>query len=434
MNAAPDINIDDANLIELRATNFKKLKAVRIRVDGSVIQITGPNDAGKTSVLDAFAAAVGGKAFKPKNPIRKGELKAEVFADLDSIRVTRRWWRDTPDGEISSAVEVVNRDGSKPKQPQSTLDRLRGTDIAFDPVEFMRMPAKDQFDILKSLVPGVDFADIAKRRQELFDKRTQAGRDRDREKGAADAIRVPANTPLKLVDIAEVLAELREVSEANALLARTRAARSRAEQEIETGQNEVDAMRIQIRELTKRADQLDTTIAAAQRKLDDAKPLGPDFDTDDLQQKISTAEVTNANVRLLHQQDQHRASMEGHVEEYQRLTDEIAALDDEKNRAIEKAKLPVSNMSFGTDEILMNGVSFSDASKAHQIRAGIAIAMALKPKLKVILLYDGSLLDKESMKALAEIIAANKFVAIIERVAVDGGPVGVVIEDGEVVS
>lgn len=434
MNGISDINTEDANLIELRATNFKKLKAVRIRVDGSVIQITGPNDAGKTSVLDAFAAAVGGKSFTPKNPIRKGELKAEVFADLDSIRVTRRWWRDTPDGKISSEVAVVNRDGSKPKQPQTTLDRLRGTDIAFDPIEFMRMPAKEQFDVLKRLVPGVDFDDIAKRRRELFDKRTQAGRDRDREKGAADAIHVPAQTPLKLVDIAEVLAELREGTEANAVLARTREARARAEREIEQGQNEVDAMRIEIRELTKRADQLDATIAAAQKKLTDAKPLGEDFDTDNLQQKIATAEATNANVRLLHQQDQHRIKFEDHAAAYAQLTKDIDALDDEKNRAVEMAKLPVPNMSFGDDEILMNGVSFSDASKAHQIRACTAIAMAMKPKLKVILIRDGSLLDKESMKALAEIVSANKFVTLIERVAVDGGPVGVVIEDGEVVS
>ena len=41
-------------IIALQAENLKRLVAVDIRPDGNLVQITGKNGAGKTSVLDAI--------------------------------------------------------------------------------------------------------------------------------------------------------------------------------------------------------------------------------------------------------------------------------------------------------------------------------------------------------------------------------------------
>ena len=43
-------------IISLEAENVKRLKAVRIRPDKTVVMIEGKNEAGKSSVLDAIAA------------------------------------------------------------------------------------------------------------------------------------------------------------------------------------------------------------------------------------------------------------------------------------------------------------------------------------------------------------------------------------------
>ena len=44
-------------ILKLQAENVKRLKVVEITPDGNVIMIGGPNDAGKSSVLDSMEYA-----------------------------------------------------------------------------------------------------------------------------------------------------------------------------------------------------------------------------------------------------------------------------------------------------------------------------------------------------------------------------------------
>ena len=59
------------------------------------------------------------------------------------------------------------------------------------------------------------------------------------------------------------------------------------------------------------------------------------------------------------------------------------------------------------------------------------MAMVSNPKLRVILIRDGSLLDSENLKVIQEMAADLDFQVLIERVD-DTGKVGIYIEDGEV--
>ena len=61
----------------------------------------------------------------------------------------------------------------------------------------------------------------------------------------------------------------------------------------------------------------------------------------------------------------------------------------------------------------------------------MAIGLAMNPKLRVLLIRDGSLLDSEGLKMLAEIAEGYDAQIWLER-CTDGQPIGVVIEDGEV--
>jgi len=60
-----------------------------------------------------------------------------------------------------------------------------------------------------------------------------------------------------------------------------------------------------------------------------------------------------------------------------------------------------------------------------------AIGMALNPRLKVMRIQDGSLLDGENLETLAEMARAKGFQIWIERVG-GGDPGAIVIEDGSV--
>ena len=73
-----------------------------------------------------------------------------------------------------------------------------------------------------------------------------------------------------------------------------------------------------------------------------------------------------------------------------------------------------------TDEgVTYNGVPFSQASSAEQIRVSLAMAMALNPKLRVVRILDGSLLDADSMRQVAEMATAADYQVWVERVADD---------------
>ena len=66
------------------------------------------------------------------------------------------------------------------------------------------------------------------------------------------------------------------------------------------------------------------------------------------------------------------------------------------------------------------------------MRVSVAIAMAANPKLRVLRIKDGSLLDENSLALIADMASENDYQVWIERVDTTG-KVGVVMEDGAIV-
>lgn len=424
-----DVNVKNYRLVELRAENFRKLKAVRIKIDGSVLQVGGRNQQGKSSLLDVVAAGIGGKDAFPATPIRKGASSAEIMLNFGGLKLTRTI---TPKdgGGVDQKLVFEYADGRRPKNPQAVLDELRGSPIADDPVEFSRMKPKDQFDLLKQLVPGVDFNAIARERQKIYDERTQVGRDYDRAKATAESAARDAGNlddiPTTMVDVAGLAAELRAVSDHNSTIDRRQAGRDSAAAEIEGKRDEADQLMAKARKLNEEADEL-------QKKLNAAEPLPAKKDAAAIEKQIAEAENRNELVRFAAQARAKVSDSEALGKRYDALTLEIDAVDKQKTDAIAAAKLPVPGLGFGDDEILLDGLPFSDASTARKIRTATALLMALKPDLRVLLVREGSLLDKDARAALQADAEANDFVVLMETVG-DVEPGGIVIEDGEVVS
>lgn len=61
--------MENLRIVRLTAENIKKLRAVEIVPSGNVVQITGPNGSGKTSVLDAIYYALAGAGAHPSRPV-----------------------------------------------------------------------------------------------------------------------------------------------------------------------------------------------------------------------------------------------------------------------------------------------------------------------------------------------------------------------------
>ena len=93
--------------------------------------------------------------------------------------------------------------------------------------------------------------------------------------------------------------------------------------------------------------------------------------------------------------------------------------------------MPISGLGFDDDGVTYQGVPLKQASAAEQLRVSVAMAMALNPKVRVIRITDGSLLDSDNLALIEQMAADQDFQVWIERVD-ETGTVGVVIEDGQV--
>ena len=77
---------------ELRAENFKRVKAVQLTPAPSGLTVLGGNNnQGKTSVLDAIAWALGGDRFRPSNPKRdESVIPPNIRLELSNGLVVER--------------------------------------------------------------------------------------------------------------------------------------------------------------------------------------------------------------------------------------------------------------------------------------------------------------------------------------------------------
>lgn len=394
-------------IVSLTAENVKRLKAVHIEPDGTLQVISGRNAQGKSSVLDAIWLALGGGAAQRETakPIRDGEETASVTLDLGDIKVERTWKGG------KTALTVTSAEGAKFSSPQSMLDALVGR-LSFDPLAFTRLDAKSQLAALLDLVDlDVDLDEIAAERQRLYDERTEIGRQG---KALGDVPEVDESLPTEERSATELLSKIRQAQEDNA-------ARTEAERGVRIAADKVA-------ELEAELANWQTTLKGRQATV---KALPPATDTAALESDLANVEANNVAIRANNAARERATVKKSLTADYNARTAEIDALDKSKADALAKAEFPIEGLGFTEDGVTYQGVPFSQASSAEQIQVSLAMAMALNPKLRVLRIMDGSLLDSDAMKVIADMAAKHDYQVWVERVA-DSSGVGVVIEDGEV--
>ncbi|MEY4760655.1 MAG: hypothetical protein RLZZ200_511 [Pseudomonadota bacterium] len=423
-------------IIGLQVENFKRLVAVNIKPDRSLVEIRGRNGQGKTSVLDAIWAALGGKAAAPIKPVRAGAEEARISMDLGELKILRVF-KNGSDGTVTTSLSVTAADGARYGSPQTMLDKLVGA-LSFDPLEFTRIPAKGQFDQLKQLVPGVDFDKLQRQHEGDMEARRDINRRAKDARSAAGQIVLPSAGPFEAVDESALVAELEQAGETNIDLQRRQQNRANAVELVATKGKEADALdaRVatlleEVEELKNRAETKRAEALELQEKIANAEPLPDPVDTTAIRGRIDAARRANETAKLAQTKADHIAR----AVDLEKQADEITVRIDQRQagkiEAIAAANIPVPGISFGDGEILLNGVPFNQGSDAEQLRASIAIAAAMNPELRVIRVRDGSLLDADSLKLVAEFAEANDLQVWAEIVD-SKGETGILIEDGAI--
>ena len=452
----------------------------------ALVLLGGKNGAGKTSALNSLEWGLLGAEAGPAEVVRHGAEAAEVTITLDGGRytVTRR---ETSGGTRSLVVR--GPDGGKLDKPQAVLDRLIGARF-LDPVAFASMKPKDQREALLRVVPiGIDLAQNARERQVAYDERTDCGKLGNAASGALSEM--PAATePPPIPDEAEVsvsaltgrLAEMQAQADAKAAKRRefedAHRAHARLAQEvlrlaerataIEREQVDADAeldreiqsLRDRHAQAKGRRSETLASVRGGQRVREgeaavaDAKAAAlaaeadamPAVDTTAIREQIATAEDTNRAIRarrataeaahrdaetLRKRREEGEVKVKTLHKEYAAYTAKIAALDKARADALAAAPMPLPGLAVSEDGLVLGGVPFAQISDGERIKASVAIAMALQPGLRDIIIRDGALLDEDNLAGIAAQAETAGYRLWVERVGT-GDAGALVFVDGQV--
>jgi recombinational DNA repair ATPase RecF len=424
-------------IVGMQVENFMRIKTFLLRPEGNVIKITGGNGAGKTSVLDAIMLALAGARGGPSAPVRRGAGRGVVRLDLGDIRITRMW---SEGGDSKGEMFIEAEDGRRYGTPQRMLDSLMGR-ISFDPLAFIRMDVAQQAEELRKLL-NLDEVLNTIRADEEHDYNTR--REQTKQVKTLEAqranIHVPEGLPAKKRDIDAMTEELAKVAEYNIGIERMKmdremvaAAVDRDAQAANNLRNRIEELLREIEVMTIEAETIEASNAKNRATIDAWEPLPEPKDAVALGEEIARARVINASIDRRAQAERMDTEIAAVRETIDHLDVAIEGHRSNAARLIAEAHYPVDGLGFANDEVLYNGLPFAQASNAEQIKVSIAIGMALNPKIRIMRIKDGSLLDADSVAAVEAMAAKNDFQVWVEIVD-QSGKVGVYLEDGEIVS
>jgi DNA repair ATPase RecN len=422
-------------IVGMSVENFQAIKVFNLEPKGNVIKITGANASGKSSVLDAIMLALAGARGGPPAPVRRGAGRGVVRLDLDDIRVTRMW---SEGGDSKGEMWIEAKDGLRYGTPQRMLDELMGK-ISFDPLAFIRMNIKQQAEELRTLL-NLDDVLAAIRADEEKDYATR--REQTKLLKTLEAqrsnIHIPEGLPKSKRDLDAMTEELAKVAEFNMAIERERLKREKVQEEraaiaFRAGERErriaellVEVSRIEADILNDRAELNDID-----RVINKWKPVAEAKDAAVLSQEIAEARAMNAAIDRRSQAERMDAEIDAIAKTIEKLDDAVEAHRTKATDLIVTAHYPVPGLGFANDEVTYNGLAFMQASNAEQIKVSVAMGMALNPKLRVMRIKDGSLLDDDSLKVIEDMANENDFQVFMEIVD-KTGKFGVYLVDGEI--
>lgn len=397
---------------KLEIENVKRVRALSLEpAENGLTVIGGKNGAGKTSVLDAIAWALGGDKYRPANAAREGSVIPPMLrVELSNGIIVERKGKN-------SALTVTDPRGGK--AGQSLLDAFVEK-LALDLPKFLQQNSKEKADTLLRII-GVE-AQLTKLRaqeQRLYSQRHAIGQIADQKEKYAQEMQSYAGAPEELVSVSEL------IQRQQAILARN-GENQQKRRRLAQYQDEVNRLTQQMQELAARLEEAKKNRDIAASSARDLQ----DESTAALEDSISRVEEINRQVRA--NMDRERAIEDARVQrgEYLKLSDEInntrqAALD-----LLAGADLPLPELNVNdAGELTYRGFTWGDMSGSEQLRVATAIIRKLNPKCEFVLIDKLEQMDVDTMREFGAWLEAEGLQAICTRVST-GAECSLIIEDG----
>jgi len=433
-----------AKLKTLSAENIKALKSLSIDFTqhGNLVIFGGKNGAGKSSSLDTIIYLFGGKGAIPEDVLRHGADHGTIDGTLDDGTHVRRTFT-----KMGVHLVVENEKGMRFTSPQAVLDKLiqaangGKSSLLFDPLAFSNMAPKEQIETLKNVL-GIDTTTLDEAYKLAYEERRNNGRDLKQLEARLIAAKTYDDIPEEPISIGALMTELQEREEENREHERARVQVEALRKEVREKkrmmvltQDAIKGVEKEVTELKKRlvseAKALDKLVEKGKAAAKKAAGL-TDVETAPIHEAIERASEVNDHIRANQAAREIEEEIAGYTNRIKENQDAMSAADAERIALIENAQFTIPGLAFTEDGVSVDGVRWENLASGDQTKISVAMALAMNPELKVLLIHGGSLLDTDHLKWIKD--AAVKSDTVILMEVVGGGPeVDILLDKGHVI-
>ena len=439
---------DGLKVIKASIQNFKNISYREVEFEGRSAIIAGPNEIGKSSLIQAILSPLNSK-FMPIEPIKKGEERAKIELTIaGKINGEKQHYvistYFSPEHSRGRLV-MESEGGAKISGGKSTLNEIIGN-ISFDVFEFIRLGrteggksseagVKKQIELLKSFMPN----DVLRKLHEL-----------DTERSKKYAARTDVNSEVKYIDslvkgthyTVEQIEKYSVVQSAEEIQAKLDKA-NKLNENINKCLGIVDDAPVKISEIEKDNFDLDTEIIKLSEKIqqikfqiEENKSRIVDINTKKTQAEewlkgrekvdlqpiygsFNTITEHNGHVEKVKALKEHEINLKKKQSESDQITKDIEKIDQDKKDIFKSSTLPVPGLEFDENQVLLDGLPFNEdqVPTSKLIEIGLKLGAALNPNLRLMVIKDGSLLDKKAMDHVLDFCDKNNYQVLVEMVS-----------------
>jgi len=402
----------------LQIENTKRVKAVTMEPsENGLTVIGGKNGAGKTSVLDSIAWALGGNNFKPSQATREGStIPPYMKVTLSNGLVVER------KGKNSSLV-VTDPSGQKAGQQllDSFIDKL-----ALNLPKFMEASDQEKAETLLNIIGvGPKLSELEKKEKELYQERLTVGRIADQKVKFAKEQTYYPEAPQDLVSASDLIREQQEILRKNAENESKRRHAADLGEEVKR-QNDV------VMELSRQLEEAKSKYMALVKDLEIARKSAQDLkdeSTEELEQSIANVDEINRKVRANMDKNKAEDDAIAYTSQYNQLTADIEAVREEKQNLLNGVDLPLPSLAVEDGVLKYKGQQWDNMSGSDRLKVATAIVRKLNPNCGFVLVDKLEQMDLDSLQEFGRWAEAEGLQIIATRVST-GSECQIIIEDG----
>ncbi len=292
-------------IIELQASNIKRIKAVTIAPNDHVVQINGRNGSGKTSTLDCILWTLQGAGTVDLKPVRDGEEKGWFVLKIGDDEVRYIITRTFSATAGTTKLTIESPEGALYAKPQQKLSEWFGP-ISLDPQEFQRMNDRERLDTLRRIVKlEIDIDELDRLNAGDFERRSQINRDFHTLTGRVETYQAGIHPDMSIdyIDTSALLQQMQSAADADRIRETEKRRRVDVTRAVETAvsqiaenDHEIDVLRNRLATLEKQNAALTAQNAERQTEMQSWGPLPEAVDIGNVRHMIEEAQKTNSAI------------------------------------------------------------------------------------------------------------------------------------------